>query len=309
MALDGVAGDGIDHARLLHARRSRSHSGFAGRRAAPVRGADRDRRARSRRDGVAARRSLHQHARLPRRLALAWRLRRDPRDGRGRHRRRGRAHRRAVSHHRAEAHAAHRAGACRHHRRRLRHRAAGRGHSLLRHLVARRRAAIANARSARARSYQRVLVAGARRARRSPGARRRAGRKRRSARRRDCARRAALRRLRHRRVRRRRFARRAHPPRNKLPRRLAARSAPPQGMAPAPPRSLARLADPDADALSAAARDPSLAHVRSWRRRAQSAGAGAGHGGGPARRRPRLAHHLGRRRARYRGSPGAIGWR
>ena len=55
-----------------------------------------------------------------------------------------------------------------------------------------------------------VLVAGARRARRYPGARRRARRKRRSARRRDRARRAALRRLCHRRVRRRRFARRAH---------------------------------------------------------------------------------------------------
>ena len=284
-------------------------SRFTGRRAAPVRGADRHRRARGRRDGVAARRSFHQHARLPRRLALAWRLRRDPGDGCGRHRRRGRAHRGAVSRHRAEAHAAHRAGARRHHRRRLRDRAAGRGHSLLRHLVARRRAAIANAGSARARSYQRALVAGARRARRHPGARRRAHRKRRSARRHDCAGRAALRRLCHRGVRRRRFTRRAPAPRNKLPRRLAARRASPQGMAPSPPRSLARFADPDADALSAPARDPSLAHVRSWRRRAQSAGAGAGHGGGPARRRPRLAHHLGRGRARsccYRADPAAL---
>ena len=67
------------------------------------------------------------------------------------------------------------------------------------------------------RSYQRVLVAGARRARRYPLAFRRAGRELCSARRRDCARRAALRRLCHRGVRRRRFARRAHPPGKKLP--------------------------------------------------------------------------------------------
>ena len=44
-------------------------------------------------------------------------------------------------------------------------RAAGRGHSVLRHLVARRLAAIAHAESARSRSRQRRVVAGARRSR------------------------------------------------------------------------------------------------------------------------------------------------
>src|SRR5262249_2824284 len=60
----------------------------------------------------------------------------------------------------------------------------------------------------------------------------------------------------------------------RAPRRPAAPRTPPQGMAAAPPRSLASLADADADALSAPARDPVVAHVRSWRRRAQPPGAG-----------------------------------
>jgi ABC-2 type transport system permease protein len=74
--------------------------------------------------------------------------------------------------------------------------------------------------------------------------------------------------------------------------------APPQGMAPAAPRSVARLADADADALSAAAGNSVVAQLRGRRRRAQSARAGAGDGGRPARRRPRLADDLRRRRAR-----------
>jgi ABC-2 type transport system permease protein len=52
-----------------------------------------------------------------------------------------------------------------------------------------------------------------------------------------------------------------------------------------------------------------LWRIRSWRRRAQSAGAGAGDGGRPACRRPRLAQHLGRGRARscrYRADPAAL---
>ena len=51
-------------ARLLCARRSRSHPGLAGRRAASVRRAHRHHRAVDRADGAAAGRPVHQHARL-----------------------------------------------------------------------------------------------------------------------------------------------------------------------------------------------------------------------------------------------------
>ena len=169
----------------------------------------------------------------------------------------GRADRGAVPHHRAEAHAARRADRRRHRRRRLRHRPAGRRDPVLRHAVAispscksdllvvaraRRSRAWCGGRRARcwatSRALAAVLGAGAA-----------------AARRRD---RAVLRRASastpspppacrdggvH-----------AAPPAQRLPPRLAARRAAPQGMDAAAARSLARLADADAASLSAAAR-------------------------------------------------------
>ena len=157
VAADGVAGDGIDDARLLCARRPRSDPRFAGRRAAACSPcASRPWRCRS------PLMALPLAAPFIDMLVVrgGWRWLGAygviAGDGRGRGGVRGRAHGGAVPHHRAEAHAARRAGGRRHHRRRLRHRPAGGGDPLLRHLVARRRAAIADAARARARSRQRV---------------------------------------------------------------------------------------------------------------------------------------------------------
>ena len=222
VALDGVAGDGIDDARLLRALRSRSHPGVAGRRAGIVRRAHRDRRADGGGDGAAARRAVHRHADLPRRLALARRLRRDRRHGRGGDRLRGRAHCGAVPRHRPAAHAARGAGRRRGDRRRVRHRPASRGDPLLRHIVAQRPAAIENGSGHDAGRRQPDVVAGARRARRRHGAGRRARRELFVAGRRHRAGRAALRRLCHRRDRRGRVAGEPRPARQRLSCHLAA---------------------------------------------------------------------------------------
>ena len=91
-------------------------------------------------------------------------------------------------------------------------------------------------------------------------------------------------------------------------RALAAARAAAEGMDAAAARSVARVADPDADPLPAAARAAAVALLRRRHRRAGRAGAGAGDGGGAARGRARLARDLGRGRARSggdRAGPGA----
>ena len=86
--------------------------------------------------------------------------------------------------------------------------------------------------------------------------------------------------------------------RQRFRRDLAGTGAAAQGMDAAAARSMAGLADADAAALPAAAGPAAVAQLRRRQRRAHPAGAGAGHGGRTARRRPRLARHLGRGRAR-----------
>ena len=162
VAVDGLAGHGVDDAGVLCALRSRSHPGVAGRRAGDLRGAHRDRGASGCGHGAAAGRAVHRHADCARRLALARRLRRDPRHGCGRDRGRSGADGGAVSRPRPEAHAPGGAGGRRGDRRRLRDRAAGRRHSLLRDYVADRPAAVGRGAGADACCGQRVVVAGAR---------------------------------------------------------------------------------------------------------------------------------------------------
>ena len=125
----------------------------------------------------------------------------------------------------------------------------------LRHAVTRRPAAVEDRAGVGAGCRQRCLVAGARRAWRRAGACRRAGYELHLARGRHRAGVAALRRICDGRIRRRRLAGEPRAAKRRLSRRLAASGAPPQGVAAAAPRSVARLADPDADALSVAAGD------------------------------------------------------
>ncbi len=146
VALDGVAGDGIDDARVLFALRSRSHPRFSGRRHQIVCHPHRHRCDRHGVDGDAACRAVHQCADRTRRLALAWRLRADRCYGRDRNRARGRSYGCAVPPDRTKTHAAHRANRCGGDRRGLRHRPASRCDPVLRHDLAGRGAAIAGRR-------------------------------------------------------------------------------------------------------------------------------------------------------------------
>ena len=253
VAIDDLAGDGIDDAGLLCARRSRSHSGFSGRRRAALRCPYWHRSAIGRRDGAAARRAVHQHARLARWSALARRLWRHPRHGRDGRGLRGARHRRYISSDWSETHALRRADYRCRHRCCLRHRPAGRGHPLLRDLVAVERAAVRCAAGARAGREQRAVVAGARRARRCSRAHclARAGIRRACRGHLDC--RAALWRLRGRGSQRRCRTVGACAPSERFAGRFTAACTAPQGMDSVAPRSLAGFADADADALSLAA--------------------------------------------------------
>ena len=76
---------------------------------------------------------------------------------------------------------------------------------------------------------------------------------------------------------------------------LAARCTAPQGMDPAAARSMADVADADADAVSGAAGVDAVAWFRSGQQRASARRAGAGHGRGTTCRRARVARDLGRR--------------
>ena len=223
----------------------------------------------------------------------------------------GRADGRAVPHHRAEADAARRADRRRHRRRDLRDRTAGRRDPVLRHAVVFHVPEVGPAGVARAGDRERRVVAGARGAGRPDRARRGAERAASlllgraialfSARFGDHAIAAAG--VSDAGVMQRRW-------RNGF-RRVSPRArAAAEGMDAAAPRSLARLADADAAALSAAAGPDAVARLRQPQRRPRAARAGAGDGGGPARRRPRLARDLRRGRARsrrHRADPGAAG--
>ena len=114
-------------------------------------------------------------------------------------------------------------------------------------------------------------------------------------------RRAALRRLCDHRRRRRQRQQSVAPRRNGFPQKASPRRCTaPQGMDAAAARSVADVADADADALSAAAGVDAVAQLRPGQQRAPASRAGAGHGGGTACRRARLARDLRRRRARSR---------
>ena len=128
-----------------------------------------DGRAFDRGDGAAARGAVHRHVGRAWRMALARRLRRDRRHGRGGDRACGRAHGRAVSQHRPEAHASRGAGSRRGDRRRFRDRLAGGGDPVLRKFVAQRRAAIENGARDIAGRRQHAVVAGSRGPRRRRG--------------------------------------------------------------------------------------------------------------------------------------------
>ncbi len=109
-----------------------------------------------------------------------------------------------------------------------------------------------------------------------------------------------LRRARHRRRRRRPWRGARSTGAHGVPPRHRRGGAAAQGMDAAAPRSLAAVADADADPLPAAAGAAALAQLRRRAPAPRRAGAGAGHGRRPARRRPRLARHLRRGRARPR---------
>ena len=267
----------IHDARLLRPLRSRPDFGFTGSRGKNLRRAHRHRGAVDGDDGLAARGAVHRHVDRARRLALARRLWADRSDGRRRHGSGGRPFGRAVPGDRRATHAICRAGCRRRDRRRLCHRPANCGDPVLRHHLTRFAAAVA-ALLAHMPDPQSRLVAGARRhgrwrrpsrcARRKPG----------DANISDCRRGAALRRIRHhcggRRPSivevRRGAAFRAT---------LAAPCAAEQGMDLVTARSLAGLADADADALSHSASRVVVAEFRRWQRRLPAPGAGAGHGG------------------------------
>ena len=237
--------------------------------------------------------------------ALACGLRRGGGDGCGGDRGCARAHHRAVSPGRRQAHPADRADRRGGDRRRLRHRPADRRHLLVRHAVALCRAAIAMDAGARARSGERLLVAGARRARRSRRARRRRGHRLCLARRGDRAVLAPLRRAHAGRGRRRQRGGAPAPRRACLPSAFAGARAAAQGMGAAQARSLADVADADAGSVSAAAGAVAVGHLPRRHRRLRGADPGDGDGGRPACRRSRLAHHLGRGRARSGGERAA----
>ncbi len=86
----------------------------------------------------------------------------------------------------------------------------------------------------------------------------------------------------------------------RLPPRHRRRCPAPQGMDAAGARSLAGVAEPDADSLSLAAGVAAVAQLPRWRRRFRPLGAGVGDGGGAACRRSCLAVDLRRGRARSR---------
>ena len=79
---------------------------------------------------------------------------------------------------------------------------------------------------------------------------------------------------------------------------LAATGAAIEGISAAAPRSVAGVADPDATALSGAARADAVAKFRRPFNRGHADHPGAGDGGGPARRRSGLVDDIGRRRRR-----------
>ena len=83
-----------------------------------------------------------------------------------------------------------------------------------------------------------------------------------------------------------------------VPRRLAAAGAAREGIRAAAARSLAGVAEPDAAAVSGAAGADAVAQLFRQLGRDRADHAGHRDGGGPARRRPRLADDLGRRRRR-----------
>ncbi len=162
-----VAGDGIGHPRILCALRSRPDPDLADLGAQSIRGAHGPHCRRGRHHCRAAGGAVHRRAGATRRRPLARRLWRGRRDGRGGDGGGAGADDPVVSSGRRAAYPADRADRGGGDRRRVRHWAASCRDFLLRQHFTFRRAAIRLDAGARARPRQRLLVAGARRTRRS----------------------------------------------------------------------------------------------------------------------------------------------